>query len=84
MNPVAGKLSNCYSSKDGILKYLFKLVRFDTKPCGLNLIDEKSKKVKNYDVSEKVKGHLEFIDSLEYILNTVDFNRDFNYIINDS
>ncbi len=62
LNSVSGRLSNCSSTKDGILKYLFKLVRFDTKPCGLNSIDEKNKKTKNFDVSDKVKGHLDYID----------------------
>jgi hypothetical protein len=59
---VSGKFINCFSKKDSLLKYLFKLVRFDTKPLGLNKIDEQGNQLKfyNYDISDLVTDHYSY------------------------
>jgi hypothetical protein len=64
---VSGKIHNYYSDEDNILKYLFKMAEgFTEEPVGRNPIE--STHVKNYNVSDQVKGHTEYKGELSVIL----------------
>jgi len=66
---IKGNLINCYSNNDMVLKYLYKPATvFTTEPLGLGKIETKSCNIVNIDVSDIVKGHMDYKDSFLKIL----------------
>lgn len=82
MRSVSGKVINCYSHNDGLLKYLLKLVKAKIKPCGINPIlnEDNHPKFENYNFSDFIDGHLSYNKNFYKILQKIDFNQDFNYL----
>jgi len=72
---VGGKIINCYSKYDYILKYLFTMC-VGKNPIGLHKIDLKIGKynvVENYDFSDLKLGHLNYRDQFRDILKRINF-----------
>ena len=65
-------IHNFYSQKDSVLKYLYKTFELGDNPIGLNPISSNSKNIKNYDVSDTVKGHFEYKKNLQTILKNLE------------
>ena len=65
-------IHNFYSKKDSVLKYLYKTFELGDNPIGLNPIFSNSKNIKNYDVSDTVKGHFEYKKNLQTILKKLE------------
>ena len=65
-------IHNFYSQKDSVLKYLYKTFELGDNPIGLNPISSNSKNIKNYDVSDTVKGHFEYKKNLQTILKKLE------------
>ncbi|MBK6303432.1 MAG: DUF726 domain-containing protein, partial [Arcobacter sp.] len=65
-------IHNFYSKKDSVLKYLYKTFELGDNPIGLNPISSNSKNIKNYDVSDTVKGHFEYKKNLQTILKNLE------------
>ena len=65
---------NFYSKNDMILEILYKIIEFK-EPIGLIAIKSKNiqnvslGKVYNFDVSENINGHTEYIEKLKHLLN---------------
>ena len=55
-----------------MLKYLYKTFELGVNPIGLNPISSNSKNIKNYDVSDTVKGHFEYKKNLQTILKNLE------------
>ncbi|KRX06250.1 hypothetical protein PPERSA_06132 [Pseudocohnilembus persalinus] len=76
-NFLGGNLYNFYSYNDGILKFVFKAVKYQDKPAGLNEVKNICK-VKNNNLTSIVKGHLEYTNNLQSILQKIDLYYDYN------
>ena len=77
MKNVGGRVINCYSKEDCVLKYLFRLCVFQN-PIGLHTIDIKDENeeydiVENYDFSDIKLGHLDYRDKFAEILGRIKF-----------
>ena len=71
---VGGRIINCYSKYDYILKYLYKLYT-GKNPIGLHKIDIKIGNynvVENYDFSDLNMGHLDYRNKFKEILARID------------
>ena len=74
-NNVGGRIINCYSKKDNILKYLFTQA-IQKEPIGIKKIDLKDKDneyyvIEDYDFSHLNLGHLDYRDKFYEILNEI-------------
>ena len=66
---VAGKIFNCYSTKDWVLKFLYQpIVR--KKPVGINEIPDAI----NFNVTEEAGGHTQYKDHLVAVLDKINYN----------
>lgn len=74
---IGGRLINCYSQNDYVLKYLFKLLKTKIKPVGLGALEDNGR-VLNLNLCKLVKGHLQYQKIFDDILEKVDFNKDFH------
>ena len=77
VNNVAGRVINCYSKYDDVLKYLFTIC-MGKRPIGIGKIDIMDPKggypiVDNYDFSDIKLGHLQYRDKFEIILKRINF-----------
>ena len=77
VNNVAGRVINCYSKYDDVLKYLFTIC-MGKRPIGIGKIDIMDSKgeypiVDNYDFSDIKLGHLQYRDKFETILKRINF-----------
>ena len=69
---VSGKIINCYSKHDDVLRYLYKFgTVFRSAPIGRNEIPIKLPKVENLDVSDLVKGHMRYKPCLADVMQEV-------------
>ena len=79
---VNGRVNNCYSDKDYVLKYGFMSMMSKFEPIGMvpifedmptELQDIKSlcKRAYNYDVSEEAQGHSEYSENANVILEKI-------------
>ena len=63
-NTITNKFINCYSKKDWVLRYFYKVSKlFQTEPVGLNylnIINNDCNLVKNYNFTDNVFGHLSY------------------------
>ena len=78
INNVEGRIINCYSTEDYVLRYLFKLCVSEN-PIGLNNINLKDEEgkykiIEDYDFSYLNLGHLEYRDKFDIILQTINFH----------
>lgn len=85
---INGKLANCYSKKDYILKYAFMKVMSDFPPIGIiPIFDEipedyckfeqnalKLKKAFNYDCTKEAPGHTAYSDNCNLILDKIPYS----------
>ena len=78
---VRGRIINCYSKYDNVLKYLFKIC-VGKNPIGLQKIDlkfENNNLIEDYDFSDLKLGHLDYRDKFSEILKRINY---FNWKIN--
>ena len=80
MKNVGGRIINCYSKEDYILKYLFRF-RVGHTPIGLRKIDLKDENgeydiVDDYDLSDLKMGHLDYRNKFDVILKRINFLND--------
>lgn len=60
-NSISGKIFNCYSTHDSVLKHLYKIVQHDVgEPIGLGDISYKSDSIFNINCSSFVNGHMDW------------------------
>ena len=72
LQAVTGRIYNCYSSNDGVLKYLYgPAVAFVSNPIGLGPIEFESDRIINVDVSDIVGGHMQYKENLSNILKQI-------------
>jgi len=71
---IAGRLINCYTRSDLILKYALKMADLFNEPIGINEISFEGIEVENYNISELIKGHSMYMKELTKILRHVEFN----------
>ena len=75
---VSGRILNCYSQKDEVLKKLFKLCTINNAIGSDKLIikseDGEFDYVENYDFSELDLGHLDYRKNFEEILKKINFH----------
>jgi pimeloyl-ACP methyl ester carboxylesterase len=57
---------NCYTSRDGVLKFLYAIAEKGEKPIGLQRIDHDTDKTHNIDCSAWVKGHTRYNRAVEH------------------
>jgi hypothetical protein len=69
---VCGRLINCYSQSDYILKYLYNYVTWNT-AIGLTELDWESKKVENWNFSHMEMGHRDYRSKLDEIVKIIKF-----------
>ena len=76
-NVVGGRIFNCYSKKDDVLKKFFKLCTINNAIGSDKLIIKTENGtfdyVENYDFSDLNLGHLDYRDNFEEILKKIDF-----------
>lgn len=71
-NAVSGRIHNCYSSQDNILKYLYiPSLAMQSQPVGLGEISCQNNKILNLDVSDLVSGHMDYKSNLAKILKRI-------------
>ena len=74
---VAGRIVNCYSTKDMILALMYRSKNLTTTvfnpPVGISSV--KSPGIENYDVSHIVAGHGEYAVAVQEILQLVGYNQ---------
>ena len=74
---VAGRIVNCYSTKDMILALMYRSKNLTTTvlnpPVGISSV--KAPGVENYDVSHLVSGHGEYAVAVQEILQLVGYNQ---------
>jgi hypothetical protein len=69
---VSGKIVNCYSQRDNVLKYLYKTgTAFTSDPVGRGPIDSKSDKIANVDATRLVAGHTAYKPILSQVMAEV-------------
>lgn len=69
---IKGKIYNCYSGKDRVLRYLYRPANaWLSRPIGLGPIAYAAKKIANWDVSDIVAGHMEYKASFAEILDRI-------------
>ena len=72
---VRGRIINCYSKYDSVLKYLFRIC-VGKNPIGLQKIDLKignNNFIENYDFTDWKLGHLEYRDKFSEILKRINY-----------
>ncbi|KAI5310817.1 hypothetical protein KEM55_000969 [Ascosphaera atra] len=67
---VSGRLVNVFSSRDAILKFLFRATSLQYGIAGLSAV-KRVDGVENYDMTDTVSGHLRYHDMIGSILETV-------------
>lgn len=67
---VVGKIYNCYSDNDWVLKYLYKYAEFGDKPIGLGHI-KRNEKVININVTDIIESHNDYKPSLPKVLEFI-------------
>ena len=71
---INGRIINCYSKNDYVLKYLFQSC-VEKKPIGWDKLivgDENNIKIENYDMSDLKLGHTDYRNRFEDVLKIVD------------
>jgi hypothetical protein len=69
---VSGKIVNCYSGRDDVLKYLYKTgTAFTSDPVGRGPIDSDSPQIANVDVTHLVAGHTAYKPALSQVMAEV-------------
>lgn len=69
---VQGKIYNCYSKNDNILKYLYKGANLKfSDPIGSGEIKFKSPHISNFDCSEIIDGHMKWKKNFDKVLNII-------------
>jgi hypothetical protein len=69
---VSGTIHNCYSKHDDILRYIYQAAQVGmSKPIGRGPIEFESPKIKNWDVSSIVEGHMKYKENFDQILNMI-------------
>ena len=72
LKAVNGKLYNCYSENDSVLKYLYQGANaLVSSPIGLGDIEVSDPKLKNVDTTSIVSGHLKYKERFWEILNHI-------------
>jgi hypothetical protein len=74
---ISGRIINCYSQKDKVLKYLYNIC-VNKEPIGnyeliCNDINNFNNRVENYDFTDLELGHLDYRDNLRIIMQKVKF-----------
>ena len=77
-NNVCGRIINCYSKKDAVLSYLFRIC-VGKNPIGLFKINIKDEKnvydiIEDYDLSYLKLGHLDYRDKFDIILKKIKYS----------
>ena len=78
---INGRISNCYSYADMVLKYMFSFITSHT-PIGLSPIfeeeqfkdSEKVKKAYNYDCTLEAPGHMTYMEALDKVLAKIPYS----------
>lgn len=66
---VSGKIHNCHSSRDGVLKAAYKGANaFLSEPIGLRPVAFQSPKINNWDCSDFIDGHMAWKPKLEKVV----------------
>jgi len=69
---VEGKIYNCYSRNDMVLKVLYRTANaFISNPAGIGNIESNSDKIENVDVSDLVHGHMQYKENFGQILERI-------------
>lgn len=68
MKCIGGRIINCYSKNDYVLKYIFKILKSKVTPVGLVPLDDNGK-VFNIDLAKQIRGHLKYQNLFEDILD---------------
>lgn len=73
---VDGKVYNCYSRNDEILKYLYQTANlYQSSPIGLGGISGKFDNIVNFNASKIVNGHMDYKNKFGIILNSLNSNQ---------
>ncbi len=66
---VKGKIYNCYSHNDSVLKILYQIANgFSSAPIGINMIETGGESVQNFDATSVVDGHMVYKENFDKIL----------------
>jgi len=65
---VKGKIYNCHTKNDWVLKCLYRPAQLMSNPIGLGAIKYPSSRIDNWDVSELVNGHLDYMPNIHEII----------------
>ena len=69
---IKGSIYNCYSSNDGVLRYLYQFLNLKfSDPAGLRPITYRGRKIKNIDCGDHVKSHMEWKNHYREILGMI-------------
>lgn len=68
---VSGKIVNCYSSSDWLLKFLYRTSSAAIHVAGLQEIRWKDRRLKNVDLTRIVSGHMDYCKKLTEILDYI-------------
>jgi pimeloyl-ACP methyl ester carboxylesterase len=69
---ITGKIYNCYSSNDGVLRYLYQFLNLKfSDPAGLRPITYPGRKIENVDCSDLVGSHLKWKNHYGEILEMI-------------
>ncbi len=69
---VEGRIINCYSTNDDVLRFLYQAATFlNHSPIGLGPIEPDHGKISNFDATALVGGHMEFKSKLDTLLRQV-------------
>lgn len=71
---VSGRIHNCLSTNDAILGYLYRGANVgQSVPIGLTKISARSRKIKNWDCSSFIEGHLDWKPKFSEVLHFMDY-----------
>ncbi|KPM02347.1 DUF726 domain-containing protein, partial [Sarcoptes scabiei] len=68
---ISGKLINGYCRDDWLLKFLYRTSTATLRIAGLQPIDLESKKIVNQDLSDLIKGHMDYCKKLDDVLEKI-------------
>ena len=68
---INGRMVNCYCDDDWLLKFLYRTSTATLRIAGLQTIAVKNRKLENYNLSEIVKGHMEYCSKIDDILEFI-------------
>jgi hypothetical protein len=81
LGPAYHQIINCYCKTDYLLKVWHKAADYKLNSIGTEPIFSLDGQIRNIDVSTEVNGHMDYKTSLSNIIKNIDFNEDFNYML---